>query len=90
MENNGNNLKGNCVDKFIAKRLDEHIINLLKLRSSIRNRIDIRSKTIDYFNELCYENDFRDICEIKNTANDIVINCNKFIERISEQYSKLN
>lgn len=85
-----NKLKGNCVDKFIVKRLDEHIINLLKLRSSIRNRIDIRSKTIDYFNELCYENDFRDICEIRNTANDIVINCNKFIERISEQYSKLN
>ena len=45
---------------------------------------------IDYFNELCYENDFRDICEIRNTANEIVINCNKFIERISEQYSKLN
>lgn len=83
-------LKGNCVDKFIFKRLDEHIINLLKSRSSIRNRIDIRSKTIDYFNELCYEKDFRDIIEIKNTANQIVANCNKFLEKISEQYSKLN
>jgi len=85
-----NKSKGNCVDKFIVKRLDEHIINLLKLRSSIRNRIDIRSSTIDYFNELCYENDFRDISEIRNTANQIIVNCNKFLERISEQYSKLN
>lgn len=85
-----NKLKGNCVDKFVAKRLDEHIIDLLKSRSSIRNRIDIRSKTIDYFNELCYEKDFRDIIEIRNTANQIVANCNKFLEKISEQYSKLN
>lgn len=85
-----NKLKGNCVDKFVSKRLDEHIIDLLKSRSSIHNRIDIRSKTIDYFNELCYEKDFRDIIEIRNTANQIVANCNKFLEQISEQYSKLN
>lgn len=85
-----NKLKGNCVDKFIAKRLDEHIINLLKLRSSIRNRIDIRSNTIDYFNDVCYENDFGDIIKIRDASNQIAINCNKFLDRISEQYSKLN
>ena len=85
-----NKLKGNCVDKFVAKRLDKHVIDLLKSRSSIRNRIDIRSKTIDYINELFYEKDFRDIIEIRNTANQIVANCNKFLEQISEQYSKLN
>ena len=85
-----NKLKGNCVDKFIAKRLDEHIINLLKLRSSIRNRIDIRSNTVDYFNDVCYENDFRDIAKIRDASNQIVVNCNKFLERISEQYGKLN
>ena len=85
-----NKLKGNCVDKFIAKRLDEHIINLLKSRSSIRNRIDIRSKTIDYLKELCYEKEFREVIERRNTANQIVANCNKFLEQISEQYSKLN
>jgi hypothetical protein len=82
--------KGNCVDKFISKRIDEKINGLLKHKLNIRRRVDKRENTEDYFNTLCYEQDFSDIIELRNIANDLVINCNKFLERISEQYSKLN
>ena len=82
--------KGNCIDKFISNRIDEKINGLLKHRLNIRRRIDTRENTEDYFNTLCYEQDFSDIIELRNIANDLVVNCNKFLERISEQYSKLN
>lgn len=82
-------MEGNCVDKFIKNRLNNSIINLLKLRKFIKNRIDKRN-TIDYFNTGCYEKDFNEIIKIRDEANLIVNNCNKFLERISEQYSKLN
>lgn len=83
-------MEGNCIDKFIEKRLNKSINNLLQLRYSIRYRIHKRSNNIDYFNSLCYEQDFRDIRKLKEEANNLLNDCNKFLERISEQYSKLN
>lgn len=81
---------GNCVDKFIKKRINSKLIEILLVRSSLRNRYKIRENTNDYFNDICYEQDFSDIIKIRNLANELVNNCNKFLERISEQYSKLN
>ena len=81
---------GNCVDKFIKKRINSKLIEILLVRSSLRNRCKIRENTNDYFNDICYEQDFSDIIKIRNLANELVNNCNKFLERISEQYSKLN
>ena len=81
---------GNCVDKFIKKRINMNLIKILLVRSSLRNRYKIRENTNDYFNDICYEQDFSDIIKIRNLANELVNNCNKFLERISEQYSKLN
>lgn len=82
--------KGNCVDKFISNRLTKRICELLNIRSKIRHRIEERSNTNDYFNTGCYEKDFSDIIELRNIANQLSEDCNKFLERISEQYSKLN
>ena len=82
-------MKGNCVDKFIAKRLN---VSLDKIKQSLFNmgqRKYVRSVNNDYFNTGCYEQDFNDIIKIRDEANLIVTNCNKFLERISEQYSKL-
>lgn len=80
---------GNCVDKFIEKRLNK-IDELVKLRESMHNRINIRSEVIDYFNSICYEQDFTDIRKAKEIAQKLVEDYNKFLERISEQYSKLS
>ena len=82
-------MKGNCVDKFIEKRLNK-IDELVKLRESMHNRINIRSEVIDYFNSICYEQDFTDIRKAKEIAQKLVEDYNKFLERISEQYSKLS
>lgn len=83
-------MKGNCVDKFIIKKIDEYILDIINLRTSIRDRISIRDNNIDYFSIGCYEKDFNDIIKIRDNSNSILNNCNKFLERISEQYSKLN
>ena len=83
------NNQGNCVDKFINKRLNISLINILNLRLNIKTRQDIRSTNNNYFASGCYEKDFSDIRKIKEEAELLVANCNKFLERISEQYSKL-
>ena len=74
--------KGNCVDKFIEKRLNK-IDELVKLRENMHNRINIRSEVIDYFNSICYEQDFTDIRKAKEIAQKLVEDYNKFLERIS-------
>lgn len=81
---------GNCIDKFISNRLDERINELLQTRYKIRQRINEREQLIDYFDSGCYEKDFANIIELRNIANELTNNCNIFLERISEQYSKLN
>lgn len=82
--------KGNCVDKFIEKRLDQDIKVILDNVASLNERIENRTNNVDYFNDVCYEKDFNNIIRIKYAAKQIVSNCDKFLERISEQYSKLN
>ncbi len=81
---------GNCIDKFISNRLDKRINELLQTRYKIRQRINEREQLIDYFDSGCYEKDFANIIELRNIANELTNNCNIFLERISEQYSKLN
>lgn len=83
-------MKGNCIDKFDENKLTKSILKILQLRFLIRSRVNNRNTNFDYFNSLCYEEDFRDIRKIKEEANKLVEDCNKFLERISEQYSKLN
>ena len=82
--------KGNCVDKFISNRLDKRINELLQVRYKIHQRINNREQLIDYFSSGCYEKDFSDIIELRNIASELTKNCNTFLERISEQYSKFN
>lgn len=81
---------GNCIDKFISNRLDKRINELLQTRYKIRQRINEREQLIDYFDSGCYEKDFANIIELRNIANELANNCNIFLERISEQYSKIN
>ena len=83
-------IQGNCVDKFIEKRLNKRLNELLNIRLNIKHRIVEREITNDYFNTGCYEQDFSDIIELRNIANQLSEDCNKFLERISEQYSKFN
>jgi len=85
-----NQTTGNCVDKFIKKRLDKSLNEILKFRWNIRKQVVKRSNEVDYFNSLCYEQDYSQIINIRNEAMKLTENCNKFLERISEQYSKLN
>lgn len=81
--------KGNCIDRFIERRLNKSLNNIMVLRLNIKNRKYIRSVNSNYFSTGCYEKDFSDIRKIKEEAELLVTNCNKFLERISEQYSKL-
>lgn len=83
-------VKENCIDKFIEKKVNKRICEILDKRLEIRQRKIRRSETNDYFNTLCYEQDFSDIIELRNIAKQLSEDCNKFLERISEQYSKLN
>ena len=82
-------MKGNCVDKFIKNRLEARILELLDIRDKIVYRIEQRTDIEDYFNTGCYEKDFSDIIELRNTGQQLVENCNTFLERISNQYSKI-
>ena len=83
-------MEGNCVDKWLKKKFNISLLNLMRIRRIIRNRTEERSNTNDYFNTLCYEQDFNSIIKMRDEAQLIVENCNKFLERISEQYSKFN
>lgn len=83
-------IKESCIDKFIEKKVNKRICEILDKRLEIRQRKIRRSETIDYFNTECYEQDFSDIIELRNIAKQLSEDCNKFLERISEQYSKLN
>jgi hypothetical protein len=83
-------MEGNCVDRFIERKINKLISNLQYAKCSIIDRIQQRSITHDYFNTSCYEQDFADIRKLRDEAQLLVENCNKFLERISEQYSKLN
>lgn len=83
-------MRGNCVDKFVEKRLDKPLSDIIRIRHKICCRRIEREETNDYFNTGCYEQDFSDIIELRNIANKLTEDCNKFLERISEQYSKLN
>lgn len=83
-------IQGNCVDKFIEKRLNKRLSELLDVRLNIRHRGIERETTNDYFNTGCYEQDFSDIIKLRNISKQLTEDCNKFLERISEQYSKLN
>lgn len=85
-----NEVKVNCVDKFIEKKVNRKICEILDRRLKIRLRKNVRSETNDYFNTLCYEQDFSDIIELRNISKQLTEECNKFLERISEQYSKFN
>lgn len=85
-----NKVKGNCVDKFIENKVNRKICEILDRRLKIRLRKNVRSETNDYFNTLCYEQDFSDIIELRNISKQLTEECNKFLERISEQYSKFN
>lgn len=81
---------GNCVDRFIKNRINKRLKEFLDVCLNIRLRKKIREETNDYFNTGCYETDFADIIKLRDIAKEIELNCNKFLERISEQYSKLN
>jgi len=83
-------VKESCIDKFIKKKVNRRICEILDKRLKIRLRKTRRFETIDYFNTECYEQDFSDIIELRNIAKQLSEDCNKFLERISEQYSKLN
>lgn len=83
-------MEGNCIDKFIANRVNKRINELLQIRLKIKHRIKERTESIDYFNTGCYEKDFADLIDLRNKTEELLNNCNTFLERISEQYSKLN
>lgn len=82
--------KKNCVDRFIANRLDKRLMELMNVRLDIRHRAIPRFDSIDYFNSSLYEQDFSDIRKLRDIAIEMTNDCNKFLERISDQYSKLN
>lgn len=81
---------GNCIDRFIERRLNISLDQIKLLIFNIKCRKYVRSVNNDYFNTGCYEKDFNDIIKIRDEAKILEENCNKFLERISEQYSKLN
>ena len=85
-----NIMKGNCIDRFVEKRVNVFLDNLKRILFNINCRKYVRSTNNDYFNTGCYEKDFNDIIKVRDEAKLLMENCNKFLERISEQYSKLN
>ena len=81
---------GNCIDRFIERRLNISLDQIKLFIFNINSRKYVRSVNNNYFNTGCYEKDFNDIIKIRDEAKLLEENCNKFLERISEQYSKLN
>jgi len=83
-------MKGNCIDTFISKKIENMLDNIKLSIFDIENRKYVRSTHCNYFSTGCYEKDFSNIIDIRNNAKLLLENCNKFLERISDQYSKLN
>lgn len=81
-------IKGNCVDKFINKKLLGNISTIQLFIENILSRVKDREISLEYHNTGIYERDFRKICQIKDAAQDIVNDCNKMIEKLSENYTK--
>ena len=79
--------KKNCVDRFIANRLDKRLMELMNVRLDIKHRAIPRFDSEDYFSSSLYEQDFSDIRKLRDISIEITNDCNKFLERISDQYS---
>jgi len=83
------NNEGNCIDDFILRGVDSRIGVIHELMEDILSRLDQRQVAIEYHNTGCYEKDFTQIALIKKQAQIIVDNCNKQLERIADNYTKL-
>ncbi len=81
-------IKGNCVDKFINKKLLSNMSTIQLYIENILSRVKDREISLEYHNTGIYERDFRKICQIRDAAQDIVNDCNKMIEKLSENYTK--
>lgn len=83
------NNEGNCIDDFILRGVDSRIGVIHELMEDILSRLNQRQVAIEYHNTGCYEKDFTQIALIKKQAQIIVDNCNKQLERIADNYTKL-
>ena len=84
------NNEGNCIDSFLLKGIKPQLDLINTLIKSIKKRLPQRQHVEQYHMTGCYEKDFTEISLIKNFAQKIVDNCNIHLERISENYTKLN
>lgn len=84
------NNEGNCIDDFIRRGVNPLIDNIKDMISEINKRLPQRQVAVEYHRTSCFEKDFSQISLIKKYAQTIVDNCNKQLERISENYTKIN
>lgn len=87
--NEGSNI-GNYVDLFLYKKVYPKIVIVMNLYDNVKNRKDIREKSVEYCQTACYENDFTEISKIKDIAKQIVDDCNKQLEVMADKYTKIN
>ena len=93
--NSYNAIKSDSFDFYIKIDYDDSIIdplvdNIKDMVSEINKRLPQRQVSVEYHNTACFEKDFSQISLIKKYAQTIVDNCNKQLERISENYTKIN
>ena len=70
---------GNCVDKFIDNRVNKRLSEILDVRLQIHQRSIERDSLEDYFNSVCYEQDFADIRKLRDIAKELELNCNNYM-----------
>lgn len=81
--------RGNCIDDFIKRGLKSNLYSLHSFIDNIDSRVVERTNCKEYHQTDCYEKDFSQLCKIRNILDKMIKNCNKQIEKISEEYTKI-
>lgn len=73
-------IDGNHIDQFIINELYGELNAIDNYIDDIKSRKYERKDLIEYSKTTCYENDLRSLCNIKNSLEILLNNCNKEIE----------
>lgn len=76
-------LSGNCVDRFMTYKMENEMWMLDYFMRNINSRRSTRDIEKDYHSSALFEKDFYALTRIKETAQSIIENINKFQEDIT-------
>ena len=74
---------GNCVDTFLRDNVDNSIRSIRMCANEIQGRLYRRATNKDYRNSTTFENDMRDLSDMKRYCEKLANKCSKMIEHMT-------